>query len=94
MYKLKYYYLSKEEKKELKNKFYQTELGIKINHLLLRLIIIGIIGILYSIYLFIFRTNIYELITSIILLIISLIFILSTFKIRINKLNAYLVKKK
>lgn len=94
MYKLKYYSLNKEEQKNIKNEFYNTDLGKNINFRLKRLLFIGIIGILFSIYLFIFRKNIWDLISSISLFIISIIFIISSYKIRIRKINEYLVKKK
>ena len=94
MYKLKYYTLSIEEKNKLKTSFYQTEYGKKINKLLIRLLIIGIIGLLFSIYLLITHVNIWDLITGIMLLIASIIFIIASFKLRINKLNDHLIKKK
>ena len=94
MLKLKYYYLAKKEKKKLKNDFYQTDFGKNIKLRLNRLFIIGIIGLIFSIYLFINPDNKWDIISGIILLIVSLIFIVGSFKIRIDKLNSYLVKNK
>jgi len=94
MYKLKYYYLTKEEKIALKNKFYKTEFGISINKRLNRLLITGIIGIIFSIYLLMSNTTIWDIVTATITLIASIIFIFGSYKIRIKKINDYLVKKK
>ena len=94
MLKLKYYSLNKEEKNKLKAEFYNTEFGKSIKSRLNRLLITGILGIIFSIILFIFPSNKWDLITGIILIIASLFFIISSFKVRIRKLNDYLVSKK
>ena len=92
MYKLKYYSLSTEEKKILKQDFYKTEFGKSMKNRLNRLFIIGILGILFSIYLFFSYNSVWELALGIFLLIFSLLFLISSFKIRIDKLNNYLIK--
>ena len=92
MYKLKYYSLSTEEKKNLKQDFYKTEFGNSMKNRLNRLFIIGILGILFSIYLFFSYNSVWELALGIFLLIFSLLFLISSFKIRIDKLNNYLIK--
>ncbi len=94
MYKLKYFTLSKRDKNKLKETFYQTEFGQNIKKRLIRLLIIGILSIIYSIYLLITSENIWELIMGIMLLSAGLIFILGSIFIRINKLNNYLIKNK
>ncbi len=94
MYKLKYYSLTKDEKKKLKEDFYKTEFGESIKMRLNRLFIIGILGILFSIYLFITSENKWNTIYAIILVMASLIFIGGSFSVRIQKLNDYLIKKK
>ena len=94
VYKLKYYSLSKEEKKDLKKEFYKTDVGKNVNIRLKRLIIFGTMGIFFSIYLFILRINIWDLLTGIVLLLISIFFIAASFKIRVTKLNDYLVSKR
>ena len=94
MYRLKYYSLSKDEKNKLKEDFYKTDFGKNIKLRLNRLFFIGIIGILFSIYLFISHTTKWDIITAVLLTIASIVFIISSFKVRIKKLNAYLVKKK
>lgn len=93
MYKLKYYSLNKEEKIKLKKDFYKTEFGIKIKQLLTRLLLIGLIGLPFSIYLLLTYKNIWDLIIAISLLIASIIFIISSFTLRIKKLNRYLVTR-
>ena len=94
MLRLKYYSLNKNEKKELKNNFYNTEFGKNIKNRLDRLFLIGIIGILFSLYLFINPANKWDIVTGVILDIASIIFITESFKVRIKKINDYLVKQK
>ena len=93
MLKLKYYSLNKDEKEKLKVEFYKTEYGKELGKRLNRLLVIGIIGIVFAIILIIWHKNIWDIVTSILLLIASIIFIISSFRIRIIKLNNYLVKK-
>jgi len=94
MLRLKYYSLSKEEKKKLKKDFYNTEFGNNIKNRLNRLLIIGIIGIIFSTYLFINPANKWDIVSGIILLFASTIFIGGSIKVRIDKLNNFLVKQK
>lgn len=94
MLRLKYYSLNKEDKIKLKNEFYKTEYGLSLKKRLDRLFIIGILGILFSIYLFIFPSNKWDIVSGIILVIASLIFIVGSFKVRIDKINLYLTKKR
>jgi len=92
--RLKYYSLTKEEKLKLKDEFYQTEFGKNIKYRLNRLLITGIFSFIFSILLFIIHTTIWDITTGIILLIASLIFIIGSHKLRINKLNNFLISKK
>lgn len=94
MLRLKYYSLTKEEKYNIKEEFYKTDFGKSINYRLNRLLITGVLGILFSIYLFIDAKNTLNYIVAILLLISSIIFIVGSFKVRIVKINDYLVKKK
>ena len=94
MLKLKYYCLTKEEKKDLKIKFFKTEFGKNIQARLNRLCIIGILGILFSIYLYITSVNKWNIVYATLLLLCSIFFIISSYKVKINKLNEYLVKQK
>ena len=94
MYKLKYYSLTKEEKEDLKKTFYATEFGNNIKARLDRLFIIGILAFIVSIILFFTKANIWDLIMAISLLLSSFIFIFASFRIRITKLNNYLIKLK
>jgi len=94
MYRLKYYSLTKEEKNNLKFEFYQTEFGNSINKRLNRLFLTGIIALIFGIYLLIDNNTIWDIVTGIITLIASIIFIVGSSKVRIKKLNDYLVKKK
>ena len=94
MLKLKYYTLTKEEQNNLKNDFYKTEYGTSLKKRLDRLFIIGIIGIIFSIFLFIFPSNKWDIVSGIILVLASIIFIVGSYKVRIDKINTYLTKKK
>lgn len=94
MYKLKYYSLTKKEKNRLKQDYYKTELGKNVNVRLNRVLIYGIMGILFSILFFFTDDALAFRILSIGLFIVSIIFIIGSFKVRIKKLNEYLVKKK
>lgn len=94
MLRLKYYSLNKNEKISLKNEFYNTEFGKSINYRLNRLLIIGILGLIFSIYLFISYNNKWDIVSAIILVIASLLFIIGSLRLRIKKLNNYLVTKK
>jgi len=94
MYRLKYYSLTKKEKESLKKDFYNTDFGNEIKNRLDRLFIIGIISFIFSIYLFLTSKSIWNIVYSSILLIAGILFIISSFKVRINKLNNYLVKRK
>ena len=94
MYKLKYYSLTNKEKYQLKNNFYQTEFGKSIDLRLKRVFIIGIIAFFFGIFLIITKKNIWDIITAISLLLASFLFIFGSFKIRINKLNDFLIKQK
>ncbi len=94
MYKLKYYSLENSEKEKLKQDFYQTEYGKNIKMRLDRLFVIGILGIIFSIILLIINKNIWDLVTSITLFLASIFFIIASFKVRIKKLNDYLIKNR
>ena len=94
MLKLKYYTLSKEDKYKIKDEFYKTEFGANIKKRLDRLFLTGIFCIIFAILLFIIHTTKWDVVTGIILLLASFIFIMGSYKVRIDKVNSYLVKKK
>ncbi len=94
MIKSKYATLSKDEKMKAKEEFYQTDLGRNLKFRLDRLFITGIVGILFSIFLFVSNSNVWEIVLGIMLLIASLVFLISSIKIRRDKISIYLNKKK
>lgn len=94
MLRLKYYSLDKIEKQNLKNNFYNTEVGKVVKYRLTRLLLTGIALLMFSIYLFINPANKWDIISGIILNFISLTFIGASFKVRIDKLNNYLITQK
>ena len=93
MERLKYYSLNKEERQVLKEEFCKSPLGKDVNIRLKRVVIIGITLIIYSIYLLLFQNNTFEIVSGISLIIIALLFIIGSYKIKINKLNDFLIKK-
>ena len=94
MYKLKYYSLTKEEKEKLTKEFYQTDYGKMIKKRLDRVFVIGIMSIAFGLFLIITNTSIWDILSGISLLIASVVFIYGSIKVRINKINDYLIKKK
>lgn len=92
--KKKYSLLTKEEKLKIKNKFYNTDFGKNIKYRLNHLLMIAIIGIIFGIILIVTKTNMWELILGILLLITSIFFTISSFVIRNKQLNAYLLNQK
>ncbi len=94
MLKLKYYSLSKEEKRKLKSEFYTTPYGKNLNARLTRLLITGFLGILFGLFLILKPSNNWDIYTGIVLGIVSIIFVVSSIVIRPKKLNAYLIKNK
>ena len=94
MYRLKYYSLNKDEKTKLKEDYYKTDLGKNVKIRLNRVFIYGIMGILFSILIFLTDKTIAIRVFAGGLFVVSTIFIISSYRLRIKKLNEYLVKKK
>ena len=96
--KNKYQRMSKDEKKKLKQKFIQTEYGKNLLHRLNRLLIIGLIGIVFAIFEFVIsflnKDDIFDFISAVLLLVISIIFIISSIKTKTKQLNNYALKQK
>lgn len=95
--KNKYQRMSKEEKLKVKEKYYATEDGKIMRNRLTRLLIIGIMGIFFGIYLIYSNitedgNNIWQYIISGVLLIASLVYIISSIKLRIKVLNKFAIK--
>lgn len=95
--KTKYQRMTKNEKKEIQDKYYKTENGKAMKNRLTRLLITGTMGILFSLYLFYTNytndgNNIWEYILSSILLVASIIFIIGSFKIKYKVLNKEAIK--
>ena len=96
--KNKYQRMSKEEKKKLKKEFAKTKQGKDLLFRLKRLLIIGIIGIVFSILLllvaFFNKESIFNYIEAIMLLIASVIFLIGSIRMKGKQLNNYALKKK
>ena len=95
--KNKYQRMTKEEKQKLKNRYYKTEQGKIQKQRLMRLLICGIFGIIFSIYMIVDgylkgTINVWSWIWAILLLAFSLAFIISSFILRGKSLNLYAVK--
>ena len=95
--KNKYQRMNKEQRKNIKDKYFNTEDGKSMYNRLMRLIITGVIGIFFSIYLIYSNyttdgNNIWQYIMAGILIIASIIFILGSIKIRLKVLNKFALK--
>ena len=89
--------MNKEQRKNIKDKYFNTEDGKSMYNRLMRLIITGVIGIFFSIYLIYSNyttdgNNIWQYIMAGILIIASIIFILGSIKIRLKVLNKFALK--
>ncbi len=96
--KNKYQRMNKEEKQKCKEKYYKTEKGKEMKVRFIRLNIIGIVGIFFSIFLIINgyienSINIWTWIWASILFICSMIFIIGSSILKGKVLNNFAVKK-
>ena len=95
--KNKYQRMNKEEKKNIKEKYFATEAGKSMSNRLIRLLITGLMGIFFSLYLVYSNytndgNSIWQYIMSAILFVASLVFIFGSIKIKIKVLNKYAIK--
>lgn len=95
--KNKYQRMSKEEKAKVKEKYYATEKGKEMKTRLDRLMVIGTIGICFSIFLIIsgylsHKIEWYTWVVAIILLLFSIVYIIGSIQIRGKVLNQFAVK--
>ena len=95
--KIKYYRLSKEERKQYRDKFYATKKGKTFKkytgYSYLMCILLVAFSIYYVIDAYINKLSKWYYIYASILLIISIIMALSVRKVRVTKINDYIVKK-
>ena len=97
--KNKYQRMTKTEKKELQQQFYETTKGKEMKKRLLRLRIIGLVGIFFSIFLVISGYISKELnwatwAMSILLMLCSCVYFVGSFTIKGKMLNDFAIKKK
>lgn len=95
--KTKYQRMTKHEKQNIQSKYFSTDEGKTMKNRLIRLIITGIMGIIFGIYLIYSNyikteANIWEYITAGILITASVIFIIGSIKIRHKVLNKETIK--
>ncbi len=95
--KNKYQRMSKEERAKVRNRYYKTEVGMAQRKRLIRLFIIGIIGIAFSIYLVVDaylkgNVSVWTWIVAVIVTIFSLVYIASSIVLRGKSLNLFAVK--
>ena len=95
--KNKYQRMNKEEKKELIGDYKKTEFGKNYLFRLKRLLIIGIVGIAFAILEFLVayfnKDDIWDYISSGLLLIISIVFIIGSIRLKGKQLNKYALKR-
>lgn len=97
--KNKYQRMSKEEKKECRQKYYQTKKGHEMRIRLIRLNVIGITGIIFAIFLVISGYIAEEInwatwVMAITLFVFSIIFITGSCLIKGKVLNQFAIKGK
>ena len=98
MKKYKYQRLSKDEKKEAKNNFYQTEQGIELKKIFNRILIYSIILILFGIYLlveaYIKKDSYAQYVYGSILILFGIGFLISRGHVMMKKVNEFITKPK
>ena len=96
--KKNYQQLSKQEKKEIRDKFNQSDFGKKVHPIFTRLLIISILLLLYAVVLvldgIINKRSIWTFIGALLTFVCFLVFIISRHKIMVRNLNNYLKKTK
>lgn len=95
--KIKYYRLSKEERKEYRNKFYSTTKGKNIRKFTsisyVMDILLLITGVYYILDTYFNKGNKLYYYYAALIIVIAIIMFVSVHKLRINKINDYIVKK-
>lgn len=98
MKKYKYQKLSKEEKKKVNSKFYETEQGKILKQRFKRILIYSIILILFGIYLlidnYLDKGSIKEYIYAGLLIVFGIIFLIAKNHISMIKINEFITKPK
>lgn len=96
--KVKYLRLSKEERKKVNNKYFNTEKGKYIKKKIQISFICGVLCIMYGIYLLIDsilnKITFLNMFYSISIIVFGIILVFATHIIKIKKLNNYVVKNK
>lgn len=86
--------MTKEEKKQLINKYKSTEKGKYLMDKLRNVLICGILSYIYAVYLIITAENIWNYIGAVGLLIAGCVFIVGSIKLRGKNLNKFAIKNK
>ena len=98
MKKYKYQRLSKEEKKEAKLQFYQTEQGMELKSRFRRILIYSIILVLFGIYLiveaYVKKDSIAQYIYGSIVTFFGIAFLISRAYVMMKKVNDFITKPK
>ncbi|MBQ6840765.1 MAG: hypothetical protein IJO63_01455 [Bacilli bacterium] len=96
--KVKYLRLSKEERKKVKEKYYQTETGKYVKKKLISSLICAIGCLLFSAYLitdaFINNLSTFEKVYGFMILIVGMFLLIAYRKIYVRKINEYVIKNK
>lgn len=98
MKKYKYQRLTKEEKKQAKNDFYQTEQGIELKKRFNRILIYSIILILFGMYLlieaYIKKDSYAQYVYGSVIILFGIAFLVSRTYVMMKKVNEYITKPK
>ena len=96
--KLKYLSIDKQRRKEIRKEYFNSNFGKKIKHYLSLTLITSILCFIYSIYLiydaFFKHISTINKTYSITVLVSSIILIIAYIRVRLIKLNDYVIKKK
>jgi len=96
--KIKYFKLTKEERKKAKNDYYQTPVGKYVRKKLISALICSLLCIAMALYIvidaYINDASLMEKIYGFFILFVGLILLYTYRKISVKKINDYLVKKK
>lgn len=98
MIKTKYQSLNRQERKDAREKFYETDFGKTLKPRFTRLLVVSVLLFIYAIVLFvealIKHGSIWGYVSSIIIFIFAIVFLIGRQKIISQKVNNYLIKKK
>lgn len=96
--KIKYYTLTKEEKKQAKENYYKTAEGNNTRLLIRRASVYGLLLLVFGVFLLVYglvnKESLLSILYAVTIIIIAIIFFISSYVILIRKINNHLVTNK